>query len=129
MPPEWVLPGGTDVDWLAAGTYDKSVGFSLFTLQITHKIETDIDEERDYVVDSLTSSEPGATVRVLQNFSTGYHSRNGGGDNIQTDGHLPVIDLRTVDVGTPPKPRLRLTAGTAVQHLPPSAPPWCFCVA
>lgn len=100
-PPEWVLPGGTDVDWLAAGTYDKSVGFSLFTLQITHKIETDIDEERDYVVDSLTSSEPGATVRVLQNFSTGYHSRNGGGDNIQTDGHLPVIDLRTVDVGTP----------------------------
>ncbi|WP_196867644.1 LssY C-terminal domain-containing protein [Arthrobacter sp. CAN_A212] len=101
-PPEWVLPGGTDVDWLAAGTYDKSVGFSLFTLQITHKIETDIDEERDYVIDSLTSSEPGATVRILRNFSTGYHSRNGGGDNIQTDGHLPVIDLRPVDVGSPP---------------------------
>ncbi|NOJ58878.1 LssY C-terminal domain-containing protein [Arthrobacter sp. 260] len=99
-PPGWVLPGGTDVDWLAAGTYDKSVGFSLFTLQITHKIETDIDEERDYVIDSLTSSEPEATVRILRNFSTGYHSRNGGGDNIQTDGHLPVIDLRPVDVGS-----------------------------
>ena len=101
-PPEWVLPGGTDVDWLAAGTYDKSVGFSLFTLQITHKIETDIDEERDYVTSSLTTSVPEVTVRVLRNFSTGYHSRNGGGDNIQTDGHLPVVDLRAVPADPAP---------------------------
>jgi hypothetical protein len=32
-------------------------------------------------------------VEVLSNFSTGYHSRNGGGDRIETDGDLPVVDL------------------------------------
>ena len=33
---------------------------------------------------------------MIRDFSTGYHSRNGGGDTIQTDGDLPVIDLRGV---------------------------------
>ena len=41
---------GYVVDWLAAGTYDRSVGLSLFTLQITHKIEEDTDVERDFIV-------------------------------------------------------------------------------
>ena len=37
-PPGWMLPGGIPADWLAAGTYDRSVGLSLFTLQVTHKV-------------------------------------------------------------------------------------------
>ena len=36
------------------------------------------------------------TVRVIEDFSTGYHSRNGGGDLIQTDGDLPIMDLSAV---------------------------------
>ena len=31
-------------------------------------------------------------------FSTGYHARNGGGDTIETDGDLPIVDLRQVAV-------------------------------
>ena len=42
-PDGWLLPGGHRVDWLAAGTFDRAVGFSMFTLQITHKIDADID--------------------------------------------------------------------------------------
>ena len=45
-----MLPGGYDVDWLAAGMYDRRVVVSLFTLQITHKIAEDTDVERDYIV-------------------------------------------------------------------------------
>jgi uncharacterized membrane protein len=30
---------------------------------------------------------------VIRDFATGYHSRNGGGDLIQTDGDLPIIDV------------------------------------
>ena len=52
--------------------------------------------ERDFIVDTVTARTPEATVDTIENFSTGYHSRNGGGDHIQTDGHLPVIDLRSV---------------------------------
>lgn len=95
-PQGWMLPGGYATDWLAAGTYDKSVGFSLFTFQITHKIEANTDIERDFVVRTVTAANPGAGVRVIKDFSTGYHSRNGGGDLIQTDGDLPILDLRAV---------------------------------
>ena len=97
-PDGWMLPGGYTVDWLAAGTYDKSVGLSLFTLQVTHKIEEDTDIERDYIVETVKKGSPEVDVDVIENFSTGYHSRNGGGDLIITDGDLPIIDVRHVDV-------------------------------
>ncbi|MGL3807273.1 LssY C-terminal domain-containing protein [Paeniglutamicibacter sp. R2-26] len=110
-PEGWLLPGGRRVDWLAAGTYDRSVGFSLFTLQVTHKIEANTDVERDHIVSSVASAEPAAAVTVIEDFSTGYHSRNGGGDSISTDGDLPVIDLRNLRTaaGAPPTAPLRGT--------------------
>ncbi|HEY5223054.1 MAG TPA: LssY C-terminal domain-containing protein [Microbacteriaceae bacterium] len=97
-PEGWLLPGGHQVDWLAAGTFDRSVGFSLFTLQITHKIDANTDIERDHIVNTLTSSDDAIDVRVIRDFSTGYHSRNGGGDTIVTDGDLPIVDLRALPV-------------------------------
>lgn len=57
-PDGWLLPGGHRVDFLAAGTYDRAVGLSLFTLQITHKINADIDAERDYVIDTVGPRAP-----------------------------------------------------------------------
>ena len=99
-PPGWLLPGGHGADWLAAGTYDKSVGFSLFTLQVTHKIDEHTDDERDHIVATVSGANPEASVSVIKDFSTGYHSRNGGGDSIMTDGDLPILDLSTVP--TPP---------------------------
>lgn len=97
-PPGWMLPGGRPVDWLAAGTYDRSVGFSLFTLQVTHKIDEHTDAERDHIVASVAQADPSVTVSVIEDFSTGYHSRNGGGDSIVTDGDLPILDLTAVRV-------------------------------
>lgn len=95
-PEGWLLPGGERVDWLAAGTFDRAVGFSLFTLQITHKIDADTDVERDHIVGTVLAHNEAARLRVLPDFSTGYHSRNGGGDSIRTDGDLPILDLRAL---------------------------------
>jgi hypothetical protein len=92
-PDGWFLPGGSAVDWLAAGTYDRSVGLSLFTLQVTHKIEADTDVERDFIVATITRAVPGTDVEVIRHFSSGFHARNGGGDLIETDGDLPVIEV------------------------------------
>lgn len=109
-PDDWLLPGGYRVDWLAAGTFDTAVGLSLFTLQITHRIDADIDIERDHIVATLRAGVPEMTVRVIQDFSTGYHSRNGGGDTIHTDGDLPVIDVRAVSVPDAASPTAEVTA-------------------
>jgi hypothetical protein len=95
-PENWYLPGGAKVDWLAAGTYDRGVGLSGFTLQFTHRVERNIDEERDYIVQTLREGTPAVAVTVIRHFSSGFHSRNGGGDAISTDGHLPVVDLTRI---------------------------------
>lgn len=105
-PPGWKLPGGFDADLVGAATFDRRVGLSLFTLQVTHKVAERTDEERDLVVGALRSA--GAAVHVVRHFTTGYHARNGGGDAIETDGDLPIIDLRAFAVpdvalpGVPP---------------------------
>ncbi|MGO2112684.1 MAG: LssY C-terminal domain-containing protein, partial [Pseudoclavibacter sp.] len=95
-PSGWLLPGGRRVDWLAAGTYDRAVGFSLFTLQVTHKIDENTDIERDHIVQTVRAAHDDVRVTLIEDFSTGYHSRNGGGDSIVTDGDLPILDVRSL---------------------------------
>ena len=95
-PDGWLLPGGRRVDWLAAGTFDRAVGLSLFTLQVTHRIDADTDIERDHIV-ATVQTVPGVALDVIRAFSTGHHSRHGGGDSITTDGDLPILDARGVD--------------------------------
>ena len=73
------------------------MGFSLFTLQITHKIDADIDIERDHIIESVQQAHPEVELEILRDFSTGYHSRNGGGDSIRTDGDLPILDLKNIE--------------------------------
>lgn len=97
-PDGWLLPGGRRVDWLAAGTFDTSVGLSLFTLQVTHRIDADTDVERDHIVSSIRDADARVVVDVISDFATGYHARNGGGDSIRTDGDLPIVDVRALSV-------------------------------
>ncbi|MBO0439882.1 LssY C-terminal domain-containing protein [Candidatus Enterococcus ikei] len=96
-PDNWYLPGGRKADWLGAATYDKKVGFSVFTGQITHKINSDIDHERDFVLETFTESNQPVSVEVVKHFTTSYHGRNGGGDEIFTDGNLPFIKIEKVE--------------------------------
>ncbi|MBM7825358.1 hypothetical protein JOD55_001185 [Arcanobacterium pluranimalium] len=95
-PDGWTLPGGITVDWVAAATYDRSVGLSLFTGQITHKIDAHIDAERDYLIATVLYGVPNVDVKVIERYFNAYHSRNGGGDTIKTDGDLPVLCVRDV---------------------------------
>ena len=95
-PAGWVLPGGRSVDWLAGATYDRSVGLSALTFQVTHKIDADIDIERNFVVDDVRWANAAAGLGVWPDFFTAYHDKNGGGDRVETDGDLYVLDLGAV---------------------------------
>lgn len=95
-PAGWTLPGGIEVDWVAATTYDRSVGLSLFTGQITHKIDAHIDAERDYLIETLLYGSAHIRVGVIERYFNAYHSRNGGGDAIRTDGDLPIVEVTTL---------------------------------
>src|SRR5699024_7263118 len=50
----------------------------------------------DYVIDTVRHADPQVPVEVIHEFSASYQHRNGQGDRIRTDGHLPVIDVAGV---------------------------------
>src|SRR5918993_1857185 len=101
VPDGWKLPGGFQVGWLAAATYDKAVGISLFTFQVTHRVDADIDIERDYVINTVRYVEPEASLRVIKEYSSAFTTRNGGGDVVRTDGSLPILDLTRLQAPEP----------------------------
>ena len=79
--------------WLGAASYDRGVGFALFTLQITHKIGTNLDLERDTLGAML--QQQGARLQGTQpsHVPPGRRQRNGGGDPYYTDGMIKVYAL------------------------------------
>lgn len=76
--------------WIGAVTYDKRIGFSHTTGQITHHIGPDVDRERDDLMAGL--SEHGWLVQLYQVTGVGATllGRNGGGDPYYTDGELTI---------------------------------------
>ncbi len=92
-PKGWRLPGGHEADWLAAASYDTHVGLKIATGQLDHFIHVDIDQERDYIIDSLKKAKVTKKIAVVEHFTDAYHDRNNGGDRIRTDGSLPFIYL------------------------------------
>lgn len=77
--------------WIGAASFDKGVGLSLFTLQITHHIGPDLDAERARVAALVVA----AGGRVEGTGSAGLHQwhRNGGGDRYHTDGKIADLAL------------------------------------
>ncbi len=76
--------------WMGAATYDRSVGFSHATGQITHHIDADVDAERDYLFRSLDETGRLSETYAVENFHLVRVGKNGGGDPWHTDGRLYV---------------------------------------
>ena len=87
----WQIAPG---QWLGAATYDRGVGFALFTLQVTHHIGPNVDAERDAIGAMLQGS--GAQYRgtLPSRIAPGHWRRNGGGDRYITDGLIKTYSLR-----------------------------------
>jgi hypothetical protein len=80
--------------WLGAATYDRSVGVSRYTGQITHHIAADIDAERDLLSGDLAASGHVESTYEISGVGPTLVGRNGGGDVYFTDGDLRVSRLR-----------------------------------
>jgi hypothetical protein len=92
----WQVPTQSDSGkpyWLGAITFDRSVGFSHTTGQVTHHIAPEVDAERDGLIADLQSIGRIANIDWQDNFQNPPEGRNGGGDPWKTDGRLPVITL------------------------------------
>jgi hypothetical protein len=79
--------------WLGSITFDRGVGLSHDTGQVTHHIGPDIDAERDLLMQDLR--EAGMVQTLFQISGTGptLLGRNGEGDPYYTDGEIDVANL------------------------------------
>jgi hypothetical protein len=94
------LTSKTDDDgrpvWLGAASFDRGVGLSHDTGQITHHIGPDLDADRDLVIGDL--SDHGFIVPTpyeIEGIGPTKDGRNGGGDPYFTDGKALIGVLRT----------------------------------
>ncbi len=90
-----VLEKGTDGHpvWLGSVTFDRGVGLSHDTGQVTHHIGPDIDADRDLLMRDLR--EAGMVKTLFQISGTGptLLGRNGEGDPYYTDGEIDMASL------------------------------------
>lgn len=79
--------------WLGSATFDRGVGLSHDTGQVTHHIAPDIDAERDLLMHDL--GEAGLVRNFFQISGIGptLFGRNGEGDPYYTDGEIDVATL------------------------------------
>jgi hypothetical protein len=76
--------------WAGAATFDKRVGFSHTTGQITHHIAADIDTERNHLAQTLRETGRLSSDEMIADFRKVREGHNGGGDLWHTDGSLFV---------------------------------------
>ena len=82
--------------WLGSITFDRGVGLSHDTGQVTHHIAPDIDAERNLLMQDLRTAEMVRTFFQISGTGPTLLGRNGEGDPYYTDGE---IDLASLVVG------------------------------
>ena len=79
--------------WLGSATFDRSVGLSHYTGQVTHHIAPNIDAERDQLSDDLESAKVVEGVYEVSGIGPTLDAHNGEGDAYSTDGEIKISRL------------------------------------
>lgn len=80
--------------WLGAVSYDRGVGLSHNTGQITHHISPDIDADRLKLITDLTDADQLSSSYEILGIGATTDGRNGGGDPYFTDGKAIIGILK-----------------------------------
>jgi hypothetical protein len=83
-------PADSEPLWLGSASYDKGVGLSHDTGEITHHIGPDVDAERDFLIGDLDHADMLATHYDVPGIGPTKAGRNGGGDPYFTDGMATI---------------------------------------
>lgn len=109
--------------WLGAVTFDRGVGVSRYTLQVTHHIAPDIDAERDALSGDLRNARVVEAVYAVSGVGPTVNGKNGEGDRYYTDGEMRISRLvagcnaradNAAELASPPLVELKNQAWKAV---------------
>ena len=109
--------------WLGSATFDRGVGLSRDTGQVTHHIAPDIDAERDRLTDDLKTAKVVEAIYEVSGIGPTLTGRNGEGDRYYTDGEIKISRLvagcnvkaeTTVQLSNPPLVNMKNVAWKAI---------------
>lgn len=109
--------------WLGSATFDRGVGLSHDTGQVTHHIAPNIDAERDRLTDDLKMAKVVEAIYEISGIGPTLNGRNGEGDRYYTDGEIKISRLvagcnvraeATVELDNPPLVNMKNVAWKAV---------------
>ena len=112
--------------WLGSVTFDRDVGLSRYTGQVTHHIAPDIDAERDGLTDDLKAAKVVEAIYEVSGIGPTLNGRNGEGDRYYTDGEVKISRLvvgchakveTTVELSNPPLVMIKNVAWKAVANM------------
>jgi hypothetical protein len=112
--------------WLGAATFDRGVGFSHYTAQVTHHIAPNIDAERDHLTGDLKTAKVVEAIYQVSGIGPTLIGRNGEGDQYYTDGEVEISRLvagcnskteGAVELDNPPMTNLKNLAWKAAASL------------
>ena len=109
--------------WLGSATFDRGVGLSRDTGQVTHHIAPNIDAERDRLTDDLKTARVVEAIYEVSGIGPTLAGRNGEGDRYYTDGEIKISRLvagcnvkaaTTVELENPPLVNMKNVAWKAI---------------
>jgi hypothetical protein len=109
--------------WLGSATFDRGVGLSHDTGQVTHHIAPNIDAERDRLTDDLKTAKVVEAIYEVSGIGPTLNGRNGEGDRYYTDGEIKISRLvagcnvraeATVELDNPPLVNMKNVAWKAI---------------
>jgi hypothetical protein len=112
--------------WLGSVTFDRGVGLSHYTGQVTHHIAPNIDAERDGLTDDLKTERVVEAIYEVSGIGPTLNSRNGEGDPYYTDGEIEISRLvigcnakaaTTAELSNPPLIEIKDVTWTAIVNM------------
>lgn len=112
--------------WLGSVTFDRDVGLSHYTGQVTHHIAPDIDAERNGLTNDLKTAKVVEAIYEVSGIGPTLNGRNGEGDWYYTDGEIKIARLvagcnskveTTAELDNPPMVDMKNEAWRAVAAL------------
>jgi hypothetical protein len=79
--------------WLGAATFDRGVGISHYTSQVTHHIAPNIDAERQGLTEDLRTAKVVEAIYEVSGIGPTLMGRNGEGDQYYTNGEVEISRL------------------------------------
>jgi len=112
--------------WLGSVTFDRGVGLSRDTAQVTHHIAPDIDAERDRLTGDLKAVKVVEAIYEVSGIGPTLNGRNGEGDRYYTDGEIEISRLvvgcnakveTTIELSNPPHVKIKNMAWKAIANM------------